>query len=265
MSTQIPLDQQHLAPNPLEQEEDGMSLMEHLVELRQRLVYIGLAIIIGMGFGVFLVLGPPQLVSYIVVTVTARDGSNGPPTQGLTSTEVFTSYMVVALTVGVILAMPVIVYQIIAFISPGLLPNEKRYLFRALPFVSLFFLAGVAFSWYIIAPTAVQFLLDFGDPDLIDQRPALSSLIETVTRLLLISGIVFEMPVVIYILAALGLVKAQTLASYRRYAMVAIIIIAAIITPTGDPINLMLLAIPMYLLYEFGILLARIAPKPKAA
>ncbi len=157
MSTQIPLDQQHLAPSAQQDEEEGMTLMEHLMELRQRLIYIGIAIIIGMGVGVFLVLGPPQLVSYIVVTVTGRDGSNGPPTQGLTSTEVFTSYMVVALTVGVILAMPMIVYQIIAFISPGLLPHEKRYLYRALPFVTLFFLAGVAFSWYIIVPTAVQF------------------------------------------------------------------------------------------------------------
>lgn len=265
MSTQIPLDQQHLAPSAQQDEEEGMTLMEHLVELRQRLIYIGIAIIIGMGVGVFLVLGPPQLVSYIVVTVTGRDGSNGPPTQGLTSTEVFTSYMVVALTVGVILAMPMIVYQIIAFISPGLLPHEKRYLYRALPFVTLFFLAGVAFSWYIIVPTAVQFLITFGDQRIAPIVPSLSSLINLVTRLLLVGGIVFEMPVVIYILAALGLVKAQSLAAFRRYALVIIVIIAAIITPTGDPINLMLLALPMYLLYEFGILLARLAPKPKDA
>lgn len=255
----LPLDQQHLPP----EDDDGMTLMDHLLELRQRLVYAGIAIILGMGVGVFLVLGPPEIVTTIVTTVTGNDGSVTAPTQGLTSTEVFTSYMMVALTVGVILAMPVIVYQLIAFIAPGLLPEEKRYLFTAIPFVTLFFLFGVAFGWYITVPTAMQFLLGFGNNHITEIKPSLSSLIKMVTTLLLMNGLVFELPIIIYVLAAMGLVTAQKLSDFRRYAMVIIIIIAAIITPTGDPINLMLMALPMYLLYEFGILLARLAPKRK--
>lgn len=263
-----PLDQMHLPPPPgqVPEEEEGMTLMEHLIELRTRLVKAGIAVILGMGVGAFLVMGPPKLVTYIVVTLTGNDGTGrASPTQAVTSTEAFTSYMTVALTVGVILAMPVIVYQLIAFIAPGLTDSEKRYLFIAIPFVTVFFIAGITFGWFITVPAALQFLLTFGDTNITLIQPSLSDFISTVTTLLLINGVVFEMPIVIYVLAALGLVSAKTLASYRRYAMVVIVILAAIITPTGDPINLMLLAIPMYLLFELGIVLARLAPRRKVA
>lgn len=169
--------------------------------------------------------------------------------------------MTLALAIGVVLAMPVIVYQLIAFIVPALLPNEKRYVFIALPFVTGFFLSGVAFGWFITVPSAMRFLLTFGDSPVVQIQPSISDFISTVTTLLLINGAVFEMPVIIYILAALGVVTAQKLAGWRRYVMVITVVVAAIITPTGDPVNLLLLAIPMYLLFELGIIFARFAPK----
>ncbi len=266
LNRQQPLDQMHLPqpPSQVPEEEDGMTLLEHLVELRGRLVKAGLAIIIGMGFGAFLVLGPPQLMTYIIENFTGNDKPY-PPVGVVGTTEAFTSYMTVALTIGVIIAMPVIIYQLIAFIAPGLTDSEKRYLFVALPFVTGFFMAGIAFGWFLTVPTALQFLLTFGAQDLIQVQPSLADFISTLTTLLLINGVVFELPVVIYVMAALGLVSAQRLASFRRYAMVIIVIVAAVITPTGDPINLLMLAIPMYLLFELGIILARLAPKRKPA
>jgi sec-independent protein translocase protein TatC len=268
LNRQTPLDQMHLPQPPTQtpEEEDGMTLMEHLIELRTRLVKAGIAVIIGMGLGAFFVLGPPNVMHYIVTTLTGNDGTGViKPTQAVTATEAFTSYMTVALTFGIILAMPVIVYQLIGFIAPGLTDSEKRYLFLALPFVTGFFLLGVAFGWFFTVPAALRFLLTFGDPNITQIQPALSDFISTVTTLLLINGVVFEMPIIIYILAALRLVTSEWLARFRRYAMVIIIIVAALITPTGDPINLMLLAIPMYLLFELGIILARLAPKRNPA
>lgn len=240
---------------PVPQEEEGMSLMEHLVELRIRLARAGLGVMVGMAVGAFLVMGPPDLLSWMIRNLGVET------TQAVGVAEAFTTYMTVALAIGVILAMPVLVYQLIAFIVPALLPHEKRYVFIALPFVTACFLGGVVFGWTITVPAALKFLLSFGNPELIKTEPQISDLISVVTRFLLVNGVVFEMPVIIYVLSALGVVSPQRLAGWRRYAIVIIVIAAAILTPTGDPINLALLAIPMYVLFELGIVLARLAPK----
>src|SRR5690349_13429751 len=187
------------APTP--QEEEGMSLMEHLVELRNRLVRAGLGVMAGMAVGAFLVMGPPQALSWMIRSLRVTS------TQAVGTAETFTTYMTVALAIGVIVAMPVIVYQLIAFIVPALLPHEKRFVYIALPFVTGCFLGGIAFGWYITVPAALTFLLNFGDPELIKTEPQISDLISVVTRFLLINGLVFEMPVIIYVLARLGVVS----------------------------------------------------------
>ncbi len=248
-----------LALNAAPDDEQGMTLIEHLVELRTRLIRASIGVLLGMGVGLFLVLGPLKLVDFIILSFTNADRPY-PPIQSVGTTEQFTSYMTVALTVGIILAMPVIVYQLLAFIVPGLTDQERRLLFIALPFVTGFFLLGLAFGWFITVPTAIRFLIDFSDSQYIQAQPALSDFIRVVTLLLVMNGIVFELPVIIYVLALLGVVTAQQLSKYRRYAFVAVVVIAAIITPTGDPVNLALLALPMYLLFELGVLLARLIP-----
>jgi sec-independent protein translocase protein TatC len=245
-------------------EEEGMTLIEHLIELRGRLVKAGIGVIIGLCFGAFLVLGPPQLMNLMIYSLLgdlAQPGAVVKLFQAISATEMFTSSMTLSLGIGVVCAMPVIVYQLIAFIAPALLPHEKRYVLTALPFVTGFFLSGVVFGWFITVPAAMRFLLLFGNSDFVQVQPSIADFISTVTTLLLINGVVFEMPVIIYIFAALGVVSAERLASWRRYAFVANVIIAAIITPTGDPVNLLLLAIPMHLLFELGIIFARFAPK----
>lgn len=238
----------------------AMTLIEHLVELRTRLIRAGFGILIGLAVGLFLVLGPLKLVD-IIITTFAPINPQYAPVQSVGTAETFTSYMTVSLIVGVIIGMPVIVYQLLAFIVPGLTDRERRILFLALPFVTLFFVGGIAFGWFITVPTAIRFLIGFSDSTLIQNQPTLADFLGTITTLLLINGVVFELPVIIYVLAFLGVVTAQQLGSYRRFAVVIVVIIAALITPTGDPINLALLAIPMYLLFEVGVFMARFVPK----
>lgn len=249
-------------PASTQEDERSMTLIEHLVELRTRLVRAGIGVIVGLVIGVFLIApgGPVELVDIIIRTFAPINDLYA-PLQAVNTAETFTSYMSVALTIGVIIAMPVIVYQLLAFIVPGLTDKERRVLYSALPFVTIFFLAGVAFGWFITVPTAIRFLIGFSQSELIQAQPTLSDFLSTVTTLLLINGVVFELPVIIYVLAFLGVVTTAQLAKYRRFAVVAVVIIAALITPTGDPINLLLLAVPMYLLYEVGVILSRFVPK----
>jgi sec-independent protein translocase protein TatC len=243
-----------------QQSEEEMTALEHLKELRNRLIYALLSLVPGLLLGSFLVFGPVQLIDIIITAFVPINAEGVARLQVYGTAELFVSSMMVSFAVGVILAMPMIVYQLIAFVSPGLSPPEKRIVFLALPFVTGFFLAGVAFGWFITVPAAIHFLIGFSGSELIEVQPALSDFLRTVTLLLLINGIVFELPIIIYILAYLGLTSAQQLSRYRRYAVVIVVIVAAIITPTGDPINLLLLAIPMYFLFEFGVLLARFVP-----
>ena len=169
--------------------------------------------------------------------------------------------MQIALAIGIILAMPIVVYQLVAFFSPGLLNAEKRIVYIALPIVTELFLTGVGFGWFFTVPAALQFLLGYGQTELITTMPTTDSFFQTVATLLLWNGVIFQLPAIMYLLARLNVVNTTMLTSTRRYAVVVITIIAALITPTGDPYNLLLLAIPMWLLYELGILLTRFVPK----
>jgi sec-independent protein translocase protein TatC len=235
----------------------------HLFELRDRLVKALLAVGIGTSIG-FYVVNSPAILGKSLPVFLVDALAPGTRLQGIGVGEVFVSYMRIALVVGVALAMPVIIYQLVAFFSPGLLPHEKRIVFTALPFVTELFIAGLAFGWFFTVPAALSFLIDFGNVEgRIETLPTVDSFMGTVATLLLWNGVVFQLPAIIFLLARLGLVTAQQLARTRRYAVVVITIIAALITPTGDPYNLLLLAVPMYLLYELGIFLARFVPKPK--
>jgi len=242
------------------------AFVPHLVELRDRLVKSLIAIAIGTIIGFWIVNSPVLLGEALPVFLVRHLAPPGTQLQGIDTGEVFFAYMRMALVVGITLAMPFVLYQIVAFFLPGLLPHEKRVLFIALPFVTELFIAGVAFGWFFTVPAALGFLLGFGvDGTTIITQPRVDSFIGTVATLLLWNGLIFQLPAIVYVMARLGVVTAARLASTRRYAIVIIFIIAAFITPTGDPYNLLLLAIPMYLLYELGIILARFVPKRRTA
>ncbi len=233
----------------------------HLFELRDRLVKSVLALGIGTAIGFYLVNSTNLLGMALPDFMVKHLAPPGTTLQAVQVGETFFAYMRIALVVGTAMAMPVIVYQIVAFFSPGLLPNEKRIVYTALPFVSELFLAGLLFGWSFTVPAALAFLLNYGTSEMVANKPTIESFMGLVATLLLWNGLIFELPAIVFLLARLGIVTTKQLAATRRYAIVIITIIAALITPTGDPYNLLLLAGPMYLLYELGILLSRFVPK----
>jgi sec-independent protein translocase protein TatC len=235
-------------------------MVPHLRELQSRLIKAAVAIMIGTILGFYIVNSPNLLGTRLPEFLVNHFVPADIKVQFIQPAEAFVSYMRIALVIGVAFAMPVVVYQLIAFFIPGLLPHEKRVVFTAIPFVTELFLAGLAFGWFFTIPAALDFLFGFGRSTRIDAQPTFESFISTVSTLMLWNGLIFEMPALIYLLARLGVVNAGMLARTRRYAIVVITIVAAIITPTGDPYNLLLLAVPMYLLYELGIVLARFVP-----
>ncbi|MBO9385669.1 MAG: twin-arginine translocase subunit TatC [Thermomicrobium sp.] len=243
------------APQPNEPEPEPeefykeMTLQEHLEELRTRLIYALLAVAVGFVIG--LALAFPTMRLIIRMSGIER-------LYAITPTESFITYTKVALYLGIGFAMPMIVYQLVRFLAPGLTRKEKRYLYRALPFVSIMFVAGVAFAFFVLVPRALSFLSHFGG-SVFEAQFRAEEVVSFYMTLLLWVGVVFELPVVIFILAKLGIVSAKRLAALRKFAILIIAVAAALITPTPDPFNMFLVAAPMYLLYELGVLLARFA------
>jgi sec-independent protein translocase protein TatC len=166
--------------------------------------------------------------------------------------------MKVALICGVTLAMPVIVYQISRFIAPGLTRKEKRYLYLLVPGATLCFVTGVAFAYFIMIPAAIPFLQGFMS-DVVKQQWTIGDYLGFVANLLFWIGVSFELPLFVYFLAKVGIISDQTLRKNRKYAIIIIAVLAAVITPTVDPLNMMLVMGPLIVLYEIGVLLAKLA------
>lgn len=180
-------------------------------------------------------------------------------------TEMMATYFRVALLGGFVLGLPVVLYELVMFIAPGLTPREKRYLYVVLPMASLLFAAGVLFCYFILLPPSLRFLLTFGS-DIAQPQIRIGNYVGVVTRLLFWSGLIFETPLVMVFFAKIRIVSPQTYARGRRWAIVLAFVLGAIITPTFDPVNQTLLALPIIILYEMGIWLSRlVAPKGREA
>ena len=235
------------------------TLLQHLGELRRRVFICVVALLVGSAVSFFFF---ERLIEILVQP--ARDLEVGPGGDLIYTevTELLTTAIKVSFAGGLVLASPVILYQAVMFIAPGLTGREKRYLFGFMPAVILAFAGGVAFGYYVLTPPALHFLLTFGD-DVAVPLIRVSNIINLMIRLLFWMGLAFETPLVMYLLAQLGLVTAQSLSRFRRYWVVVAFIMAAIITPTIDPVNQALVAGPLLVLYEVGILLARIAGRSK--
>jgi sec-independent protein translocase protein TatC len=231
---------------------EEMTLQEHLEELRQRILYSAVAIAIAFVIGLIL--------AFPLLDFMAR-WSGLEVFYLISPTEGFATFMRVGFYIAIALSMPVLVYQLMAFLGPGLTNEERRYLKMALFPVSFLFAAGMLFAFFIVIPRALGFLAGFGaggyGMDVFETQFRASEIISFYFTLMLWIGIVFQMPVVIFLLDKLGIVSAQRLASIRKFMLIGCMTAAAIITPTPDPFNMLLVAIPMYLLYEFGIILAR--------
>ena len=227
---------------------EGMS--EHLIELRNRLIVIVLSLCFAIIIAFFF--------SDSIMAFLARPIGGLEKLQSIEITENFTAVFRVALLAGLVLDSPIIFYEILAFILPALKSNEKRILFTFLPLLILFFIAGILFAFFILLPAAIPFLISFTD---IPTTIRTSSYFSFTTNMLFWIGVVFEMPIFIYFLTKVKVVNSGLLLKKWRQAVVICAILAMLITPTVDPVNMTILLIPLVLLYFLSILFAKIAER----
>jgi sec-independent protein translocase protein TatC len=247
-----------------ESEEPGarMSFLEHLDELRTRLIVsvaaVGVACLVSFAF-------IQQLYDFVMRPLAEMlpKGSS----VGLVytePTEAFVLYLKIALLAGVILASPIVLWQVWLFVAPGLYSKEKR---LAIPFVVLAtigFVGGAAFSHYLLFRWTWRFLASFAQPGYLMFMPKIESVFSLYVKMLLGMGVIFQMPTVVYFLARMGVVTAGFLLRHFKYAVLIIFIVAAVITPTGDMLTQTLFAAPMLGLYLISILIAWIFGRQRA-
>lgn len=239
---------------PPEQNEDPeffleMTLQEHLEELRIRIIYSTVTVLIALIAAFFIV---DEVFNRIA------EQANVPNAEVVTisPTEGFVTWFKVLLYIAIALSMPMLVFQLLRYIAPGLTKREKRAVYLSMPVVSLLFVSGMAFAFFIAIPRALDFLSGFKS-DLFAWNPRASELVTFYLRLMLGIGIAFELPALMFILGKLGIVTAKQLGRARKFAFLGVMVAAAIITPTPDPVNMMIIAVPIYVLYELGILFVR--------
>ncbi len=228
--------------------EAQMTIIEHLEELRQRLMKCLIAVTITTAFSFVFT---SQIMRILIAPAGIKPVFLRP-------TEMFVTYFRVALLAGTVLAMPVIVYQAIQFIWPGLQHSERSYMRIVVPAATFSFVLGVLFTYFVLLPFALRYLVSFGG-DLVEAKWAIGEYISFVTTLLFWSGVIFETPLIIYFLARWRIVSPQFLSRNRKFAVLIIAVLAAVITPTPDPFNMGLVMLPLLLMYETGILLAKLA------
>ncbi len=230
--------------------EKNLTLLEHLQELRYRVVVCSLAIVAGLAFSAYFT---GDFIDFL--KKPAEKKVPGFQLVFLDPFENFATYFKVALLGSLILAMPVILYQVLRFVSPGLKPGERRWLYGTVAGATFLFLCGVAFAYYLALPPALDFLLNF-QSDLAKPSIRVGAYIDFVTRLLFWTGVAFETPIVIMFLARFRVVNARQLIGWWRVAIVVAFVIAAIVTPSIDPITQTIVAGPIIALYFVGIILA---------
>jgi sec-independent protein translocase protein TatC len=230
-------------------EEKVMTLVDHLTELRKR-IFISLAAV-GIGAAVGFYYGP-VLVSTLKAPLTRIDDR---PLNFLAPGEAFFIYVKLALITGIVLAMPIILFQVWRFISPGLTPLERKTARPWVPVAVLFFAIGIAVAW-VVLPFAISFLVSFESADL-TYLPTADAYFGFVGTMFLAFGLTMEFPIVLVLLSKVGIITAERLRSSRRVVILGIAIFAAVVTPGGDLVSPAILGGVMYLLFELSIILVR--------
>ncbi len=235
-----------------------LSFMEHLGELRRRVVICVIAVLAGSATSFVFY---EQIIELLSRPAYDLEGSQGIELVFIEITELLTTAVKVSFVAGFVLALPVILYQVIMFVAPGLTGRERRYLFLFLPMALVAFACGVAFCYFVLIPPALRFLLGFSD--VAEPLIRISNFVNLMVRLLFWMGVAFETPLIMYMLAQLGIVSARQLSRFRRVWVVLAFLLGAIITPTFDPVNQTLVAGPLLVLYELGVLLAKLAGRSR--
>ena len=234
-------------------DEQKLTILGHLQDLRNRLIRVTIAVAIGTA------------VSFVFrkdIVDALKSIADDAELQVIGTTEGIVVAFQLSIACGIVLATPVILYEVVMFIRPALSNHERKYLYTLLPGVLIAFASGACFAYFMLMPPALSFLENFSsDFGVVQWR--LNEYISTVTRLLFGIGLCFELPLIMYFLSKIGILKVRQLTRFRRWAIVLAFLLAALITPTPDPINQTFVAIPLILLYEMGLLLARLAHRGK--
>lgn len=239
--------------------EQKMSFLDHLGELRKRLLWSFLAILV---FFIPAYAFSNEIFDFLMKPLI----ENLPEGSSLIFTrpaEGFTTYLKVSFFASVLLAVPFILYQAWKFVAPALYKKEKQIIIPFIFFGSLFFLLGAAFCYYVASPPAFKFLLNEYSSEYVKAFPTISEALSFFMALIFGFGLVFEFPLIIFILARIGVVTSKWLREKRKYAIILSALIAAILTPTTDAVSMMLMFVPIVVFYELGILVAWMFGKKK--
>ncbi|HEY7909064.1 MAG TPA: twin-arginine translocase subunit TatC [Thermomicrobiales bacterium] len=234
-------------PKKAKPDADMMTLQEHLIEFRTRLVRSILAIFAGMIVG-FIFAG--RVFNHMLSIIhTVNPGSTVITTE---ATEGFMTYFKIALYIGIIVSSPILFYQIVRFMAPGLLPHELKYLLWGIPLASALFISGVLFANAVVIPSFLKFLVNFSFGFLGNFTVTSNNFLTFFIKISIGMGLIFQLPALLFLLSKIRVVNVDKLRRWRRYAFLICTIVGATISPTPDPFNMMLVAIPMYALYEVG-------------
>lgn len=224
-----------------------MTLQEHLEELRDRILRVVVAIVPAFLLAFF-------FAEFVLLDIASKANTIG----GLdvrAPTETLTLTFKVALYGAIAICMPIIVYQFLAFLAPGMTNREKRILYSSLPFVVTLYVLGAWYAYFVAAPRALYFLSTWND-QAFDWNPDGNETVSFFLALTLGLGVAFQLPVIMFIVSKMGVVTPAQMRTARKWAFLAILVASAIITPTTDPFNMMMVAVPVYGLYELGIIAA---------
>lgn len=236
-----------------------MTFIEHLEELRRRIIIAFIALLVAMTVC--------YIYSWQILDILKSPATKAEIPLELHYLTVLEPFMVrfrIALYAGIVLALPVIIFEILAFVAPALRKREKKLMYTALAFILAFFVAGTVFAYFYILPAGLNWLVGQAGDRL---KPVLTAndYIGLVTLLLMAIGITFETPLVVWLVVRLGIVTPQRLHKNWRWAVIATLCFAALITPDWNPITMLLVAVPMFLLYEGSILFAMLGLRKRKA
>ncbi len=237
-----------------------MSLGDHLEELRMRLILAMLGVVITLIVCLFF---GKLIINFIEIPYVKALGPEA-RLQSIAPADGFVSYMETCMVAGIIISSPWIFYQLWLFIAAGLYPHEKRYVYLAIPFSAGLFITGALFFIFIIAPLTLRVLIIFNKNILrINSNWTFPNYLSFVATMMLVFGLAFQTPIAVFFLNKTGLVSTQALRRARKFVFLGTVVVAAAATPGGDLLTLFALAIPMYLLFELGILLSYLSGRNK--
>ena len=251
---------EEIVQNGGEEQQGGdveMSFLDHVEELRWRIIYSIIGILI---FTIVAWIFIDPLIE-IVLLRPARDANAS--LQNLRPFGQLFLYVQVSIVIGIVASLPNIFYQLWQFIAPALKKRERKYILWIVFFSTFCFLAGIAFAYFVMLPLAMKFAAQFGTSE-ISNEFAIDEYMSIIISVMLAAGVVFELPMISFFLSKLGILTPKFMRTYRRHAIVIILVLAAFLTPGADPVSQVILAVPLVLLYEISIFISKISSKKSA-